>query len=556
MIERMKLIDWISGPRTDGPSPGLAGRLAIHLAATFAVAFLLLLPDLLYGLVNEAYRTRWSADEYGALVVVSFFLVVLRRGWLLGIALAFLGLLQLSQLLHFAYFGTLIAPHEVGLFFEEQDEIWESLIGVAPYMAWPVAFLALAYTGVALVWRAAHRRALNLVCPAAILIAMLAIMPVKAHSISKPQKFYPDPKSGSLKNTYYAVSFYFGRTLPERLAGKDAKAYLPYALEALPAPGPINVVVVLGESLGRSHMGLFGYARDTTPNLSALKADANFVYLPAVSGGISTKASVPLFFNVQREPDNVQHMYRYETNLLKMARERGMATHFVSAQTSHLTTYSGSEHADHYMTKENLERAYGTSRDEVLVKEFEKIDLTRPNFVVLHQRTSHSPYQNDYPAEFEHFPSKGLAKHEFIVNTYDNSVRYTDHIVGEVIRIARAKATLPTYVFFTPDHGELIGVDGKYGHTMLDPRVAEVPFVFYAVNGAAGIVERVRGLGEPTHYEIGKTIAAVLGYRVINPNEVPGAYFVNGVNLDGSGGHMVVSKAPDGRVLAITPELP
>jgi glucan phosphoethanolaminetransferase (alkaline phosphatase superfamily) len=534
----------------------MAWRLLIHLLATFAVAFLLLLPDLLYGLVNEAYRTRLHPDEYGALVVVAFFLVVLRNGWLLGIALALLGLLQLSQLLHFAYFGTLIAPHEVGLFFEEQDEIWESLIGVAPYMAWPATFLGLAYAGVVLVWRQAHRRGLNLVCPALILLAMLTIMPIKAHGIAKPQKFYPDPKSGSLKNTYYAVSFFLGSTLPERLAGKTAKTYLPYTLEAGPAPGPINVVVVLGESLGRSHMGLYGYPRDTTPNLSALKDDPGFVHLPAIAGGISTKASVPLFFNVQREPDNVQHMYRYETNLLKMARERGMTTHFVSAQTSHLTTYAGSEYADHYLTKENLDQLYGYSLDDVLVKEFRKVDLSRPNFVVLHQRTSHSPYQNDYPPEFAHFPSAGLAKHEFIANTYDNSVRYTDHILGEIIRIAKANAKLPTYIFFTPDHGELIGVDGKYGHTMLDPRVAEVPFVFYAVNGAAGTVERVRGLGEPTHYEIGKTIAAVLGYRVINPNEVPGVYFVNGVNLDGSGGHMAVSKAPDGRVLSITPELP
>ncbi|NTV94347.1 MAG: phosphoethanolamine transferase [Thiobacillus sp.] len=534
----------------------MSRRLVVHLLATFAVAFLLFLPDLLYGLVNDAYRTRLSLDEYGSLVVVSFFLVVLRRGWLLGIALGFLGLLQLSQLLHFAYFGTLIAPHEVGLFFEEQDEIWESLIGVAPFMAYPVAFLALAYAGIVLVWRVSHRQGLNLLCPAVILLAMLTIMPIKAHSVSKPQKFYPDPKSGSLKNTYYAVSFFVGSTLPERLHGKAAKDYLPYSLVVGKDPGPINVIVIMGESLGRAHMGLFGYERDTTPNLSALKTDPNFVYLPAISGGIATKASVPLFFNVQREPDNVQHMYRYETNLLKMAKDRGMVTHFISAQTSHLTTYSGSEHADQYLTQENLEKIYGTARDEVLVKEFEKMDLSKPNFVVLHQRTSHSPYQNDYPAEFEHFPTKGLDKHAFIANTYDNSVRYTDHIVGEVIRIAREKSKLPTYIFFTPDHGELIDVNGKYGHCMLDTHVPEVPFVFYAVHGDAAKIDLVKGLRLPTHYEIGKTIAAVLGYEVVNPNEVPGSYFVNGVNLDGSAGHMSLKKDADGRILSFEPELP
>ena len=534
----------------------MSRRLLVHVFAAFVVAFLLLLPDLLYGQVNEAYRTRLHPDEFGGLLVVTFFLVALRSGWLLGIALAFMGLLQLSQLLHFAYFGTLIAPHEVGLFFEEQAEIWESLVGVAPYMAYPVTFLAVSYAGVILVWRAIRRHRINLVCPSLILLAMLAIMPIKAHSIAKPQKFYPDPKSGSLKNTYYAVSFYFGNILPGKLDGREVKNYMPYRLVEHEAPSPANVVVILGESLGRSHMGLFGYDRDTTPNLSALKGDTNFVYLPAIAGGISTKASVPLFFNVQREPDNVQHMYRYETNLLKMAKERGMVTHFVTTQTSHLTTYSGTEHADHYLTKENLEKLYGTSLDEVLVKEFDKVDLARPSFVVLHQRASHSPYQNNYPPEFQHFPTQGLGKHEFIANTYDNSVRYTDHIVGEVIRIARAKSRLPTYIFFTPDHGELIGVDGKYGHTMLDTRVAEVPFVFYAVHGDATKVEAIRNLRLPTHYEIGKTIAAMLGYEVVNPNEEPGTYFTNGANLDGSAGHMTLKKDAEGRIQSFKVELP
>lgn len=522
---------------------GGARRLGVHLLATFAVALLLMLPDHLYQLANPAYKVAFDPDEFGALVVVTFLVVAIRRAWFLAGALVFFGLLQLSQLLHFAYFGSLIAPHAVGLFFHEQDEIWESLAGVAPYMLAPTAAVAVAYAAIVWLWRKTHSQTLNLLCPTLILLALLPIMPMKAYGTSKPQKFYPNPKSTSLKNTYYAVSFFLGKDLPERLSGRPVKTYLPYEVIKRESPGPINIVVIMGESLGYSHMSLFGYERSTTPKLESLKADPGFVYHRAIAGGISTKASLPLFFNIQREPDNVQHMFRYESNLLKMAKEQGLVTHYISNQTSHLSTYSGTEYADHYLTKENMEPLYRKEYDAALVTALKRIDLAKSNFIVLHQRNAHSPYHYNYPPDFERYPTANLDRYQFTVNTYDNAVGFTDHVLHEIIHTLKTKSPVPTYVFFTADHGELIGEGGRYGHAMLTPDVAAVPFIFFASRGDAAKIAQVRAMQHPSHYEIGKTIAKVMGYEVVNPNEAEGIYYINGANLDGSAGYMAYTKA-------------
>ncbi len=530
---------------------GGARRLGTHLFAALAVALLLTLPDHLYQLANPAYKVAFDPDEFGALVVVAFLVVAIRRAWLLAGALAFFGLLQLSQLLHFAYFGSLIAPHAVGLFFQEQGEIWQSLLGVAPYMLMPVSAVAVAYAAIVWLWRKTHRQTLNLLCPSLILLALLPIMPMKAYGTAKPQKFYPNPKSTSLKNTYYAVSFFLGKDLPEQLSGKPPKTYLPYQVIKHAPPGPINIVVVMGESLGYSHMSLFGYERSTTPRLESLKGDPGFVYHRAIAGGISTKASLPLFFNIQREPDNVQHMFRYESNLMKMAKAQGLATHYISNQTSHLSTYSGTEYADHYLTKENMEPLYRKEYDAALVTALKRIDLAKSNFIVLHQRNAHSPYHYNYPPAFERYPTANLDRYQFTVNTYDNAVGFTDHVLHEIIQTVKQRSKVPTYVFFTADHGELIGEDGKYGHAMLEPGVAAVPFILYAHRGDAGKIAQFRAMQHPSHYEIGKAIARVLGYEVVNPNEKDGVFYINGANLDGSAGYLAYTKGPGTNVLRV-----
>lgn len=520
-----------------------------HLAAAGAIALLLIVPDYLFSWTNPAFRVGFRGDILAVFWIIAILLLGVRsKAAMLGFVV-FFSLLQLGQYLHFAYFGSLVAPHEVALLFYEWQEIWHTLSGIGGYVSWPLIFVVACSTAIVWIWIKTRDRHLRIPVASLWLFLLLALFPLKAHFSPTAKNFYPNPKAFALKNTLYAFSYFLGRDLPTRLTGGTGARvsmdkYRPYTLKKQDLAKPLNIVVVMGESLGHRHMSLYGYGRETTPRLDAMKSDPNFVYRPAISGGVATKVSLPTFFNILREPDNLRHVVGYETNLLKMAREQGLKTHFMSVQTSNLTTYAGVEFADRYVTQEDIEPLFKAEKDGALLKLLDETDLSGSNFIVLHQRNSHSPYDSSYPASFTHWPPSRDDFKTHMVNTFDNSVRYTDHILHEIIQRLKQRSSAPTYFFFTSDHGEMIGENGKFGHSLLEPEVASVPFIFYAMRGDPKVVERMRRFEVPTHYEIAKSIAGLLGYEFHNPNEEPGVFYVNGPDLDMSTTYMIVNKTP------------
>ncbi len=269
----------------------------------------------------------------------------------------------------------------------------------------------------------------------------------------------------------------------------------------------MNIVVVMGESLTPSHMSLFGYERDTTPYLKSLSSDSNLVYKDGIAGGVNTKVAVQTFFNMKREPENVNHLFRHEANLFAMAKRRGMTTHYLSAQTANLATYIGDSDIDHFMSKEDIESEVAVKFDEVLPEKLAGVDLSRPNFIVLHQRGSHSPYWKFHPDSYDKYPEDVDDVHQQRVNSYDNSVLFTDHVNEQIIKVLKQNSSIPTYLFITSDHADLLGEGGKYGHSMLEPLVARVPMIYYTVNGDDRMTQTFAALEKPTHYELGEFLA-------------------------------------------------
>lgn len=515
-------------------------RLAIHMTAAALLVVLFAAPDYLYRWFEPGYHGRYNlaASEW-YLVVAVLLMGVQWRPALCGF-LGFFALLQLAQLFHFAYFGTQISPLEVGMLFTEADEIWLSLRAIVTHLAYPTAVVAVCSGLAYLLWARLHQHALRIAPAPLLLTALLCVLPYRAYKSEHSQAFYPNPGALALSNSLYAVSFALGRAFrDEQGAGQR---YLPYTVASRATTDLPNVIVVMGESLTWRHMGLFGYARATTPELVALKDDPNFVYKTAIAGGVATKVSLPQFFNVQRESGNLRHLIRYESNLLKLARAHHYATYFISAQTANLMTYAGVEFADRFVTRERLGNDYKTLKDDVLLQQLRQIDLATPAFIVLHQRNSHGPYEQSYPEAFAKYPVAGLPYADYVTNAYDNSVTYTDHLLAQLISDVRSRSTRPTYIVFTSDHGEMIGEDGRYGHGFLAPNVLKVPFLFYAVRGAQRQIDAARALVTPTHYEIAMLIAGLIGFEINNPNAVPGRYYATGSDVGGAMGCRAIEK--------------
>ena len=109
----------------------------------------------------------------------------------------------------------------------------------------------------------------------------------------------------------------------------------------------------------------------------------------------------------------------------------------------------------------------------------------------LHMIGNHGPnYAKRYPAEFRHFTPTcetadlGRCTQQEIVNTFDNALRYTDHVLAQTIAFLKEKqATHDTAMVFVSDHGESLGENGLYLHGMpyaIAPAVQkEVPMVMW-----------------------------------------------------------------------------
>jgi lipid A ethanolaminephosphotransferase len=94
--------------------------------------------------------------------------------------------------------------------------------------------------------------------------------------------------------------------------------------------------------------------------------------------------------------------------------------------------------------------------------------------LVLHQMGSHGPaYYRRSPPAFKSFlpecESNVLQKcpREQLVNTYDNSIVYTDHLLASTVRwlqgVARQRP-VDTGLLYVSDHGESLGENNLYLH--------------------------------------------------------------------------------------------
>jgi lipid A ethanolaminephosphotransferase len=116
----------------------------------------------------------------------------------------------------------------------------------------------------------------------------------------------------------------------------------------------------------------------------------------------------------------------------------------------------------------------GECYDEVLLHGLQAhIDhLDGDAVIVLHMKGSHGPaYFKRYPPAFEVFTPAcdtiqlDRCSRDSIANAYDNSLRYTDHVLSRTIELLRNNAQrFDTAMLYVSDHGESLGENGLYLH--------------------------------------------------------------------------------------------
>ncbi|WP_426238009.1 phosphoethanolamine transferase [Pseudomonas sp. TWP3-2] len=231
-------------------------------------------------------------------------------------------------------------------------------------------------------------------------------------------------------------------------------------------------VLVVGESARAENFGILGYNRDTTPKLD--KEAGLIAFTDVHSCGTETAVSVPCMFSNMGRKNYDASKAKNEEGLLDVLKRAGIDVIWRDNQSGCKDTCDRVTVQDVSNLKDPALCANSECRDEILLQGLQSfIDhLDKDTVLVLHQMGSHGPeYFKRYPKEYEHFTpvceSNALnnCSRESIVNGYDNTLVYTDHVLSSLIDVLRNNQDkVDTAMLYLSDHGESLGEYNLFLH--------------------------------------------------------------------------------------------
>lgn len=259
----------------------------------------------------------------------------------------------------------------------------------------------------------------------------------------------------------------------------------------------VVAVLVVGETARADHFSLGGYERRTNPRLE----DDDIIYFANVSScGTATNVSLPCMFSDMRRSEYSRDAANRREGLLDVINHAGLQTLWLDNNSgckgvcrhSPTWTAAGLNIAD--LCED------GECFDTVLLDEVER-SIARSSgdtVIVVHQNGSHGPaYYRRYPAQFRVFTPDcrsdelGDCTREEIVNSYDNTILYTDYFLDRLITLLEGRSdNFDTALIYVSDHGESLGEYGLYLHGapyFLAPEAqTRVPMLLWMSNGFQG----------------------------------------------------------------------
>lgn len=280
-----------------------------------------------------------------------------------------------------------------------------------------------------------------------------------------------------------------------RMDLREDAARQSYVGSGIPGKGTHrkNLVFILVDALRPDHMGLYGYYRDTTPNLSRIAREHSTRIMEEVhSTCADTACSIFSLFSSQfpghfaAHPFMLHHvLWRndYRIHLILS----GDKTYFYS-RTQYYgdvdTFYDGTQAPGYYIND-----------DQLVIDKLARMPRADDNAVMFHfhlmsahilgkRHDGRGPFQPEQRYLFPDSQDVGPGGQVSPVtrNYYDNGVVRADAVIGELLALLQDKGYLEdALVVITADHGESLGEHGLYHHAnSVREEVLRVPLVMIA----------------------------------------------------------------------------
>ena len=292
-----------------------------------------------------------------------------------------------------------------------------------------------------------------------------------------------------------------------------------------------TLVAVIGESHSRAHSGLYGYLRDTNPELRKRAAAGElFVFRDVVAPHSFTMCSVEKLLTLAAH--DRRESFLELPNIFDLAKQAGFRTFWLCNQpqiSDVKMPYSAvTGRADIVRHTSPGDRQLP---DEALLPAFREAlaDPAPRTLIVVQLIGSHHHYETTYPADAAHFPpdeapavfNPEQQRHRREINAYDNSVRYNDRVLDRMIGMLAETGRRGALVYLA-DHGEnLWEQPGLMLHMEFVPtlQTVEIPMYLYLTPDHPAKARAAAALGRPFASEDLPWLLLDLGELEFRPKE-------------------------------------
>lgn len=227
---------------------------------------------------------------------------------------------------------------------------------------------------------------------------------------------------------------------------------------------PSTLVLVIGESTNRQRMSLYGYSRETTPQLDAMR-DQLIAFDNVVTPLPYTIEALQQVLTFADEDNPTRHLTH--PSLINMMRQAGYKTFWITNQqtlterNTMLTVFS--KQADEQVYLNNNREQNARQYDNAVFEPFSAAlaDKAPRKLIVIHLLGTHMKYEYRYPKDqivfndntdtHQHLKESQLE----VYNSYDNAVYFNDSVVATLIN--RFSDSDPNgFLVYLADHGEAV----------------------------------------------------------------------------------------------------
>ena len=325
----------------------------------------------------------------------------------------------------------------------DPDEVVKMLGMYIPYLC-AFAFLSLLFLAVIIKY--------DVSLPTKKVTGILLLIVISGSLFSACQFAYKDAKNKKAFSPYILASRFatytpFFNLNYFALAAKEHQRLLsiantvPYFQLSVRDTGIDTYVLIVGESVRVDNMSLYGYTRSTTPQVEAQRKEIK-LFNQAISGAPYTALSVPLSLTA----DSVlsHDIHNYPDNIINMANQAGFQTFWLSSQSA----FRQNGTAVTSIAMRAMETVYVRGFDELLLPHLSQAlqqNTQQKKLIVLHLNGSHEPACSAYPQSSAVFQPQDDQD-----ACYDNSIHYTDSLLGQVFELLKDRRAS---VMYFADHG-------------------------------------------------------------------------------------------------------